>query len=101
MVTRDRTEHEVPVLYTDLDSTVRYELGRFVNTPEDVVIFPEALLMLRRWKAGGGRIVAVSNQGGIALGHTTMSQCAATMMRTYELTERLFDRISFCRHHRL
>jgi D-glycero-D-manno-heptose 1,7-bisphosphate phosphatase len=40
-------EHAVPVLYLDLDGTVRQgkddTLGRFVNGPEDVVVFPEAV----------------------------------------------------------
>lgn len=90
------------MLYLDLDGTVRHgfdELGRFVNEPDDVVIFSQAIEMMRRWKAGGGRIVGVSNQGGIALGHLTMHSCAETMMRTYELTSRLFDKILWCRHH--
>jgi D-glycero-D-manno-heptose 1,7-bisphosphate phosphatase len=96
------TEKAVPLLALDLDGTVRHgldELGRFVNTPDDVVIFPEAIEMMRRWKAGGGRIIGVSNQGGIALGHMTQQTCAATMMRTHRLTGELFDKIAWCRHH--
>lgn len=49
MTTRKRL---VPVLYLDLDGTVRHghdELGRFVNGPDDVVVFPEATAMMRRW----------------------------------------------------
>jgi D-glycero-D-manno-heptose 1,7-bisphosphate phosphatase len=95
-------ERPTPVLYLDLDGTVRHgfdELGRFVNTPDDVVVFPEAVELMRRWKQGGGRIVGVSNQGGIALGHMTQQVCAATMMRTQELTGGLFDKISWCSHH--
>lgn len=91
-----------PVLYLDLDGTVRLgydELGRFVNGPEDVVVFPEAVEMMRRWKAGGGRIIGVSNQGGIALGHLTDRSCAAAMMKTFALTGRLFDKIAWCKHH--
>jgi D-glycero-D-manno-heptose 1,7-bisphosphate phosphatase len=91
-----------PVLYLDLDGTVRHgkdELGRFVNGPDDVVIFPEAVEMMRRWKAGGGRIIGVSNQGGIALGHLSEQKCAQAMMRTYELTDRLLDKIAWCKHH--
>jgi histidinol phosphatase-like enzyme len=49
-----------PVLYLDIDGTVRQgkddALGRFVNGPADVVVFPEAVEMMRRWKAGGGRL---------------------------------------------
>lgn len=89
-------------LYLDLDGTVRHgfdELGRFVNTPEDVVIFPEALTLMKRYKKAGYRIVGISNQGGIALGHLTMEQCGATMLRTHELCKEMFDKIAWCRHH--
>lgn len=92
----------VPLLCLDLDGTVRHgydELGRFVNEPDDVVVFPEAVELMRRWKAGGGRIIAVSNQGGIALGHMTAETCARTMLRTHELTGGLFDKICWCSHH--
>jgi D-glycero-D-manno-heptose 1,7-bisphosphate phosphatase len=95
-------ERPTPVLYLDLDGTVRHghdELGRFVNGPKDVVIFPEAVEMMRRWKAGGGRIIGVSNQGGIALGYLTESSCAEAMMKTYQLTNHLFDKIAWCHHH--
>lgn len=96
------TERAVPVLYLDLDGTVRHgkdELGRFVNGPEDVVVFPEALEMMRRWKRAGGRIIAVSNQGGVALGIVSYSKVAAAMRATHEQTDRLFDKIAFCVHH--
>lgn len=92
----------IRVLYLDLDGTVRHgfdELGRFVNTPDDVVIFPEALAAMREYKAAGWKICAISNQGGIALGHMSMKVCVQTMTRTYVLCEELFDKISFCRHH--
>lgn len=95
-------EPAVPVLYVDLDGTVRHgkdELGRFVNGPEDVVIFPEAVEMMRRWKNAGGRIVAVSNQGGVALGIVTYEKVAAAMLATHEQTDRLMDKICFCVHH--
>ena len=95
-------ERRTPLLCLDLDGTVRHgkdELGRFVNGPEDVVVFPEAVEMMRRWKQGGGRIIAVSNQGGIALGHMTMATCAQAMMRTHQLTGELFDKIAWCSHH--
>jgi hypothetical protein len=64
-------ERRVPLLCLDLDSTVRKgksELGRFVHGPGDVEVFPEAVEMMRRWKNAGGRIIGVSNQGGVANG---------------------------------
>jgi D-glycero-D-manno-heptose 1,7-bisphosphate phosphatase len=96
-------EKAVPVLYLDLDGTVRQgkddALGRFVNGPDDVVVFPEAVEMMRRWKAGGGRIIAVSNQGGIALGIVSAKAVADAMMETHRQSEELFDKILWCMHH--
>ena len=95
-------ERAVPLLCLDLDGTVRFgldELGRFVNGPDDVFVFPEAVEMMRRWKQKGGRIIAVSNQGGIALGHLGMADCAKAMLRTNTLTGGLFDRMLWCSHH--
>ena len=91
------------MLYLDLDGTVRQgkddALGRFVNGPEDVVVFPEAVEMMRRWKAGGGRVIGVSNQGGVALGIVAYAKVEAAMLKTYLDSERLFDKIAFCVHH--
>jgi D-glycero-D-manno-heptose 1,7-bisphosphate phosphatase len=98
-----RREPAVPVLYLDIDGTVRQgkddALGRFVNGPEDVVVFPEAVTMMRRWKQGGGRVIGVSNQGGVSLGVVSYKLVEAAMRKTYEDTERLFDKIAFCVHH--
>ncbi len=96
-------ERAVPVLYLDLDGTVRQgkddALGRFVNGPEDVVVFPEAVEMMRRWKAGGGRIIGVSNQGGVSLGIVSYEKVAAAIRETHRQCGGLFDKIAFCVHH--
>lgn len=96
-------ESAVPVLYLDIDGTVRQgkddPLGRFVNGAADVVVFPEAVEMMRRWKAGGGRIIGVSNQGGIALGIVAASDVAAAMAETHRQAGELFDKIAWCSHH--
>jgi D-glycero-D-manno-heptose 1,7-bisphosphate phosphatase len=96
-------EKRVPVLYLDLDGTVRQgkddPLGRFVNGPEDVRVFPEAVEMMRRWKAAGGRIAGVSNQGGIALGLVSYEKVCEAMLETQRQTGDLFDLMSWCQHH--
>ena len=96
-------ERLIRVLYLDLDGTVRQgkddALDRFVNGPEDVVVFPEAVERMREWKAAGGRIVACSNQGGIALGIVSAEKVAAAMLETQRQTGNLFDKILWCRHH--
>jgi histidinol phosphatase-like enzyme len=96
-------EKRVPVLYLDLDGTVRQgkddALGKFVNGPEDVVVFPEAVAHMRAWKHKGGRIIAVSNQGGVALGLVSYEQVAAAMRETARQCQDLFDKIAWCVHH--
>ena len=102
-MTGPQGERAVPVLYLDLDGTVRQgkddALARFVNGPQDVVVFPEAVERMRRWKQGGGRIAAVSNQGGIALGIVSFQLVQAAMLETQRQCEGLFDMISWCSHH--
>lgn len=93
----------VPVLYLDLDGTVRHgfdELGRFVNGPADVIVFPEAVTLMKRWKhERQGRIVGVSNQGGVALGIVSKMQVGLAMAETQRQTGGLFDKITWCPHH--
>lgn len=95
-------EKSTKLLVLDLDGTVRKgfdELGKWVNGPSDVEVFPEAVVMMRRWKEGGGRIVALSNQGRIALGHVAIDDVAAAMVETQRQCGGMFDRIVFCCHH--
>lgn len=65
----------------------------------DVKVFDEVPRMLRFYKRAGYRIVGISNQGGIALGHCTVDDVAAAMLETYNQCGGLFDKIAFCRHH--
>lgn len=97
------TEKAKPVLYLDIDGTVRQgkddPLGRFVNGPEDVIVFPEAVERMREWKGRGGLIAGVSNQGGIALGLVDEGQVALAMAETHRQADKLFDLILWCKHH--
>lgn len=92
---------QVPVLYCDIDGTIRHgkdELGKFVNTAEDVVVFDGVADLLWSYKNLGWRIIGVSNQGGIALGHLTMDDCFAAMGETQRQCRLAFDKIVFCAH---
>ena len=54
-----------PILFLDLDDTVRLgpkHLGRFVDGPADVEIFPEVPELLKAYKSKGWRLVTISNQ---------------------------------------
>lgn len=95
-------EPTVPVLYLDIDGTVRWgkdELGRFVNTAKDVRVFDEVPELLQQYKRLGWRIVGISNQGGIALGYMTMKACALAMRETQRQSGNAFDKIAWCLHH--
>lgn len=95
-------EKMVPVLYLDIDGTVRKgkdELGAFVNRPDQVHVFDEVPALLTIYKQLGWCIVGVSNQGGIALGYMDMDTCAAAMLETHRQTGNAFDRIGWCSHH--
>jgi len=96
------SEKRVPVLYLDIDGTVRWgkdELGRFVNEPGDVRVFDEVPALLARYKAAGWRIVGVSNQGGIGLGIVTVENVVTAMWSTQLACWNAFDKIAFCQHH--
>jgi D-glycero-D-manno-heptose 1,7-bisphosphate phosphatase len=99
-VTGDR--RPTRLLVVDLDGTVRHgfdELGRFVNGPEDIVVFPEAVARMREWRDLGGRVVGLSNQGGVALGLVTAERVYAAAERTRELSGHLMDSVAWCPHH--
>lgn len=95
-------EKMVPVLYCDIDGTIRHgkdELGRFVNTADDVRVFDGVGPLLWEYKRLGWRIIGVSNQGGIALGYMDMGTCLAAMAETQKQTGYAFDKITWCSHH--
>lgn len=92
---------DVPVLFLDIDGTVRHgkdELGRFVNTPDDVVIFPDAVDRMSEWRDQGGRIIGVTNQAGVALGHLDFDTMIAALLETDRKIGKLFDNIEYCIH---
>jgi len=92
----------VSVLYCDIDGTIRWgkdELGRFVNTAEDVKVFDEVPDLLWRYKILGWRIIGVSNQGGIALGYMDQQTCLMAMLETQKQTHGAFDKLLWCSHH--
>lgn len=95
-------ERMVPVLYTDIDGTIRHgkdELGHYVNEAKDVRVFDGVPELLWGYKDLGYRIVGISNQGGITLGHLTREDCQRAMDRTNMQSLNAFDKMSWCSHH--
>ena len=94
---------QVPLLILDLDGTVRHcrddVVPGFVNGVEDVKVYPEAVRLMYEWKARGGRIIAVTNQGGVALGYLSADDVNAAMTETHRQCDMLFDAMAACPHH--
>lgn len=92
----------VPVLFIDVDGTIRKgydELGRFVNGPKDVEIFPGVPDLLGRFREAGWRICAVTNQGGVALGLVSFDAVILGLLETCRLCHGMIDKIAVCPHH--
>lgn len=99
---KEITTKAVRVLYIDLDGTIRKgfdELGKFVNNADDVVLFDGVVDKLKAYKDAGWRIVAITNQGGVATGQLSYGDMVAAIYRTNELAERVFDKMMACIHH--
>lgn len=88
-----------PMLYLGLGGTVRDESAGPVQSPDDVVIYRDAVLQLRRFRAEGWRVIAVVNAGEVALGKMTPDQVLAIAAKTKDLCEQLIDKIGICFHH--
>lgn len=98
----DVVERRVPVLYLDIDGTVRKsvdDLGRFVNTADDVDVYDGVADILKAYRNDGWRIVGISNQGGIALGFATPKNVTEAMLETNRQCGGLFDKMAWCQHH--
>ena len=96
------TARRVPVLFTDLDGTIRHgvsEVGHHVHDPADVHVYDEVPWLLARYRALGWRIAAISNQGGVALGRVTTDAVEAVVRETERQCGAAFDSIAVCCHH--
>ena len=102
---KDLTRHSMkpkPVLYLDLDGTVRKgfdELGKFVNNASDVSVFPEVPDIIEKYREKGYRIVAITNQGGVALGHISLKDLRSQIEETQRQCKYKFDKMLACQHH--
>lgn len=92
-----------PILFLDIDGVVRHgheDNWRYVNGPEDVIVFDGAIQFIKSWKKHnpGGVVVGVSNQPAISLGITTEDLTRAAMDETNRQTGFMIDLIRYCPH---
>lgn len=99
----DLPPRHVPLLIVDVVGTIIRgpddEGGGWVNGPADVSAFHEATALMVRWHQAGGRIVAVSNWGGVALGHVSHDDMIAAMVEVHRQTGSVLDDAVVCPHH--
>lgn len=90
-----------PALLLDLDGTLRTtKSGRVApNSPEDQVVLPGRKEKIQEYKDKGYKIIGISNQGGIAMGHLTYRQCQDTLKALNTELGDPFDQIYVCPDH--
>ena len=89
---------EKPVLFLDLDGTVRTsKTGEFIDGKDDIKIIEGRKEALSSYQ--DHVIVGVTNQGGVAHGHKTPDQVHEENEKTNELLGGVFDFIEFSPCH--
>lgn len=86
---RANAENTGKALFLDFDGTLRTTLSGAPapNEPSDVALLPNRRPVLLDYIERGYRLIGVSNQGGVALGHLTETQAQACIDRTLELLD--------------
>lgn len=68
---------------------------KFINDPEDQVLIPEMVDVLKRAKDKDFTIVGVSNEGGVEYCHKTLDNCIQEQKYTLSLADGLLSAVYF------
>lgn len=85
------------LLLTDCDGTIRKPKSRtkFIQHPHDQKIIKGADQAIAHYAQQGYTIMGITNQGGVAKGYKTLTECVEEQEYTLELLPQL-ERILFC-----
>ncbi len=85
------------ILFCDLDGTLRRPKSgaKFINDPQDQEPMPGALSCLSHYHQHGFRLIGITNQGGVAAGHKSLSDAVLEQQITLQLFPTL-GLIYFC-----
>lgn len=88
-------------LFLDLDGTVRRtKSGKPApNKPEDQELLPGRVETLKDFKKQGYKIIAVTNQAGVALGHLSHDDVKACLADLDHKLGYVFDDMLYCASH--
>lgn len=87
-------------VFLDRDGVINDHV-RYVNTPEDLILFPDAGQAIKRLNDAGYKVFVVTNQGGVGLGHMkeeNLHLIHEKMERELERDGAILDEIAYCAH---
>jgi D-glycero-D-manno-heptose 1,7-bisphosphate phosphatase len=87
-------------VFLDRDGVINDHI-RYVNRPEDLILFPGTGEALKRLRDAGYRLFVVTNQGGVGLGYMTEENLQAIHQKMKEelaLEGAFLDDIAYCPH---
>jgi len=91
----------VPAAFLDRDGTIIEDLG-YLGDPAGVRLIPGATEALRALRAAGYRLIAVTNQAGVARGLITEEDVCRVNQRLQDIVEEAgvpLDGLYYCPHH--
>lgn len=89
-----------PAVFLDRDGVINDHVT-YVNTPDDLILYPGVGSAIRSLKEAGYQVFVVTNQGGIGLGHmqeSALHDIHAKMERELEQDGAILDEIAYCPH---
>ncbi|KEO85135.1 D-glycero-alpha-D-manno-heptose-1,7-bisphosphate 7-phosphatase [Tumebacillus flagellatus] len=89
-----------PAVFLDRDGVINDHVT-YVNTPEDLILFPGVGTAIKSLRDGGYQVFVVTNQGGIGLGHMkeeNLHRIHEKMERELEQDGAVIDEIAYCPH---
>lgn len=100
-VINDHYYTSTPVLFLDLDGTVRESASgkKFIKDDKDIKIKDGVIETIRKQKEKGYLVIAVTNQGAVAYGLKTEEDVRQELVVTNALCDDLFDFMLYCPFH--
>jgi len=99
-VREDNFGYTNKAIFVDLDGTVRKSNGveAYPTEVKDIEILRNSKEILKKYKAEGYKIIAVTNQSGVARKTLTISRVKELIEKTNELLDYVIDDYNFCPH---
>lgn len=88
-------------VFLDRDGTLNHDMN-YIKTPEEFVLFPDALAAVKQCNGAGLRVLVVTNQSGLARGYFSQKDLDAihrSLREQLEAGGAWIDDILVCPHH--